>query len=765
MIPEIVTGVLVVTVPLAALVFGLFMLRNLFSRLRKMVCDLDEDEQSRIINRDVYETTTLVHGVLSRITRFTQWYLNSARLLFFALSVFLAVAVAIVLCTGVEQQSGGIDSVAAYGLISLAAFALGVVGSAAFYFVALSTSAPSSAICAVSCMEGSSEADAAKGFNAAFSHLFSTATALTLVILSVSLVGTAVSFFISKAKFGSDLYPAAGVISAHILGSLVVSTATSLHGGIIGGGMQLAMDALDKPTAVATVIGCMSCVGHILRDMFQFNSTLISVYGECTLMYFLVLRVAPASVETSSISLALLPLWLYSASLVASVVWCLSSSHVDAPNGTAIVGRVRTAIFGSVLVTLGLSVGILAAVIPASGLAETSIFSSTTILSRYDIFGFLALGAIGSLVVVEMCELFSTPNRLLVRGVSENCKVGAPSTILSAMAVGDLALFATCLVVVCIVYAAYRSGGLLGMAFMTIGATLPLFPISVASFFGCIATNARRVCEISNMRHEVKDVAAQVSDCSSIIRAMVHGYTTVASFFTSVATLFGFAIIMSLGATGGASSSEIIPYFGMKFFSAHVAAFAILGCAVNNLLSATLLLGMSRCSRSMFVLFEETLHNTTGQQGRDILNSSQLSQDNESLDESWMTNLSSSMFLFTLVGLGFAVLLPPLIGLIAGGEALVAFLLGTTVASYSSTFKGTSLGSTTDAVSLYVGKGGLRDTAQLTKQAAASRVSASVGLPIRAAYGPCVVGLSKLMAATCIVLAPVLSTHGSGEVQ
>jgi Na+/H+-translocating membrane pyrophosphatase len=123
------------------------------------------------------------------------------------------------------------------------------------------------------------------------------------------------------------------------------------------------------------------------------------------------------------------------------------------------------------------------------------------------------------------------------------------------------------------------------------------------------------------------------------------------------------------------------------------------------------------------------------------------------------------MFLFAIIGLAFAIFLPPAIGLIAGVEALIAFLLGSTVASYSSTFKGTSVGSTTDAVSLYVSKGGLRDTSLLAHHTAVSRMTASVGVPIRSAYGPCVVGLSKLMAATCIVLAPVLSTHASGEVK
>ena len=763
MIPDSLSTAIVIVTPVAALVIGLLMVRNLFLRLRQMVCDLDEDEQSRIINRDVYETTTLVHGVLSRITKYTNWYFRSALKLFVGISVLIALLLVVVLCTSISERSGGIDDVKAYGFISLAAFVIGIAASALFYYVAIVVSAPSAAICAVSCMEGSTEADSAKGFNSAFRQLFSTSTALTLVAISLSLVGTSVSFFISKAKFGTDLYPAAGILAANVLGVLVVATATSLHGGIIGGGMQLAMDALEKVPSSSSVhvIGSMNCVGHILRDMFQFSGIFISCFGECTLMYFLVLRVSESASPSSSsgISLALLPVWLYLASLIVSLISCYSSSWVDAPNGTAIVGRVRGTIVGSVILTLGAAAGILVAIIPADGLREVTQFSSLAVITRWDVFGFLALGAIGALFIVEMCEVFSTPNRLFVRGVSQNCKVGAPSTILSAMAMGDLALFATCLAVVCIVYTAYRIGGLLGMAFMTIGSTLPMFSIAVASFFGCVATNARRVCEMSNMRHEVKDVAAQVSDCSSILRAMVHGYTTVSSFFTSVATLFGFAIIMSFGATDGAA--DVLPYFNMRFFNAHVAAFAILGCTVNNLLSATLLLGMSRSSRGLFAVFEELL----ASQGRGDARSSQLSQETDTLDEPWMADLSFSMFHFTLIGLAFAIFLPPLVGVIAGGEALVAFLLGSTVASYSSTFKGTSLGSTTDAVCHYVGKGGLRDAAQLNKQVAASRVSSSVGLPIRAAYGPCVVGLSKLMAATCIVLSPVFGTHGTGAVQ
>lgn len=770
-------------VPLVIAVCGVAIIERIRRRVGALV-DV-QDDHSRILNPSEFHTKVQIQSTSDCILQLLNGMLRHFAKMNLAIIVVVSIGLTLTLTLSLDKdtqhagrkvQPYDVDDAVVFGFLSLAAFLVGVLGCVGGLLALYRASCASSTLCALAATEGALEADAEKGFRAVFQ---------TMVEASSSCGGAAVGFALLSAliavDIGSAQYPfvaavegdggsvaiLGGIVASCGLGASLVAVVQSLHGGLIARGFDLNFDRIEAESCQRPN-GILLCVGSVIGDMVQTLTALLPAIceGFVGFLVFSTLLVDPieptptfdvASLLASDSSFLRLPLWVGAVALLVSCGVSLAAHRLPAPNGKAIVRRVRLLVITSCVLSLFVVWGCLHGLVPPEGILLTALKPShnssadeaaglLTHVRREDFISMLAMGGVSVIFIVELCEVFSTTQFFFVKNVARSCSIGSPAATLSAMATSNIALLAASVVCVGVVYASYSFCGFVGLSLVAMGGTIPLCSVLSVGFLSPLAKNGRVITEMNSMLPEVIAVAEAFTDRTSVVSAMVSGYISVASFFLSLSTLCAFAVLMSDQ--------------GLNFFSTHVIAFAVLGCALANVFSSTYLYGIAESGQEVSGVVEEMIGRATSTRHRNPTPSSLQPED-----VSKMAAVSKKVMPYTLGAVATAIAMPSLVGFLFGSEAVIALLLGATVTSFSSTFSSAAFGSTTESLKQWVMKGGLADVARYTQHYSAAARTASVGAGVRSANGPAVIGLLRVMGLVCIVLAPVFRSVSNTPLQ
>ncbi|MBD3313591.1 sodium-translocating pyrophosphatase [Candidatus Woesearchaeota archaeon] len=445
-----------------------------------------------------------------------------------------------------------------------------------------------------------------------------------------------------------------------------------------------------------------SYVDSIIAAMVIGTTAVVAKEGALTLPFIGTLSLGMGSP-------VLLPLMLAAAGIIAAI---MGTFFVRARSNGRIHSALNKGIFASAIIMVAFAFLLIMYYVGNIGIFYAAV-----------------AGLASGIVIGLSTEYYTANDKKPAQKIAEASKTGAATNIIQGLSNGMLSTIIPVLAVCTAILLAYHFGGLYGIAIAAVGMLSTLGITLATDTYGPVADNAAGIAEMAGMGKDVRERAEGLDAVGNTTAAIGKGFAIGSAALTALALFVSYTQITNLEYIDVGTPSVIVGLF--------------LGAVMPFFFSA---LSMEAVGKAAHDMVEEVRRQFKTIKG---IMSGKAKPDYERC-----VDISTSAALRQMIIPGVVtVLMPIVVGMLLGPEALGGLLAGALATGFLMAVFMANAGGSWDNAKKYIEEGNLGGKGSDTHKAAV--VGDTVGDPFKDTSGPSINILIKLMTIVALVFVPL----------